>query len=232
MLDLLKRVNEQFGITIVLITHQMNVVQQIANRVAVMSGGKVVEQGDVYDLFAAPKQEVTKRFIATAMDGLPDPARVEAMREQWPGRLVTVVIRQRDITDASGATIVPASGQNISELIAHYGMHSSLLYGGIDTVQGVAIGAVTYEFTGDEANTERFLAQLAQDSDIVDFGTRAAPVDYAQAVARAQLAVPDGGTDADSDARTLATDVGMLEQVDDVVEMNPEDEQSENKERA
>ncbi|KFI79947.1 D-methionine ABC transporter, ATP-binding protein [Bifidobacterium pseudolongum subsp. pseudolongum] len=216
----------------ILITHQMNVVQQIANRVAVMSGGKVVEQGDVYDLFAAPKQEVTKRFIATAMDGLPDPARVEAMREQWPGRLVTVVIRQRDITDASGATIVPASGQNISELIAHYGMHSSLLYGGIDTVQGVAIGAVTYEFTGDEANTERFLAQLAQDSDIVDFGTRAAPVDYAQAVARAQLAVPDGGTDADSDARTLATDVGMLEQVDDVVEMNPEDEQSENKERA
>ena len=232
VLDLLKRVNEQFGITIVLITHQMNVVQQIANRVAVMSGGKVVEQDDVYDLFAAPKQEVTKRFIATAMDGLPDPARVEAMREQWPGRLVTVVIRQRDITDASGATIVPASGQNISELIAHYGMHSSLLYGGIDTVQGVAIGAVTYEFTGDEANTERFLAQLAQDSDIVDFGTRAAPVDYAQAVARAQLAVPDGGTDADSDARTLATDVGMLEQVDDVVEMNPEDEQSENKERA
>ena len=232
VLDLLKRVNEQFGITIVLITHQMNVVQQIANRVAVMSAGRVVEQGDVYDLFAAPKQEVTKRFIATAMDGLPDPARVETMHEQWPGRLVTVVIRQRDITDAAGATLVPASGQNISELIARYGVHSSLLYGGIDTVQGVAIGAVTYEFSGDDAHIGSFLAQLAQDSDIVDFGTRSDPVDYARAVARAQLAVPAEGADADGEVRTLATDVEMLEQVDDVVEMNPEDEQSENKERA
>lgn len=166
------------------------------------------------------------------MDGLPDPARVETMHEQWPGRLVTVVIRQRDITDAAGATLVPASGQNISELIARYGVHSSLLYGGIDTVQGVAIGAVTYEFSGDDAHIGSFLTQLAQDSDIVDFGTRADPVDYAQAVARAQLAVPAEGADADGEVHTLANDVEMLEQVDDVVEMNPEDEQSENKERA
>ena len=48
VLALLKRVNEEFGITIVLITHQMNVVQQIAGRVAVMSAGRVVESGDVY----------------------------------------------------------------------------------------------------------------------------------------------------------------------------------------
>lgn len=53
VLALLKRVNEEFGITIVLITHQMNVVQQIAGRVAVMSAGRVVESGDVYDVFAA-----------------------------------------------------------------------------------------------------------------------------------------------------------------------------------
>ena len=72
VLALLKRVNEEFGITIVLITHQMNVVQQIAGRVAVMSAGRVVESGDVYDVFAAPQQPVTKRFIATALSGLPE----------------------------------------------------------------------------------------------------------------------------------------------------------------
>ena len=67
VLALLKRVNEEFGITIVLITHQMNVVQQIAGRVAVMSAGRVVESGDVYDVFAAPQQPVTKRFIALSL---------------------------------------------------------------------------------------------------------------------------------------------------------------------
>lgn len=51
--------------TIVLVTHQMNVVQQVANRVAVMSSGRVVERGDVYNVFAAPQQAVTERFITT-----------------------------------------------------------------------------------------------------------------------------------------------------------------------
>lgn len=48
-----------------LVTHQMNVVQQVANRVAVMSAGRVVERGDVCNVFAAPQQAVTKRFIDT-----------------------------------------------------------------------------------------------------------------------------------------------------------------------
>ena len=181
VLSLLKRVNEELGITIVVITHQMNVVQQIANRVAVMSSGKVVEQGDVYDVFAAPRQQVTKRFIATALNGVPDEDRVARMREQWAERLVTVLIRQRDVKD--GETITAASGQNISTLIAKHGVDSSLLYGGIDTVRGSAIGAVTYGFKGD--GLDAFLRELKENSDIVDFGTAAEPVPYAQAVARA-----------------------------------------------
>ena len=220
VLQLLERVNKQLGITIVLITHQMNVVQQIANRVAVMSAGSVVEQGDVYDVFAAPKQPVTKRFIATAMDGLPDAARIAVMREQWPGRLVTVVVRQRDIVDADGNVLVPASGQDISELIARHGVSSGLLYGGIDTVQDIAIGAMTYEFTGDEAKIDAFLDDLRRHSDIVDFGTKADPVDYDTAVERAQIALGPEKT-ADGPTRTLADDLGMIEQDDDVVDMAP-----------
>ena len=131
VLALLKRVNEEFGITIVLITHQMNVVQQIAGRVAVMSAGRVVESGDVYDVFAAPQQPVTKRFIATALSGLPEEDRVERLHHEWSGRIVTVLIRQKDVSGTQGHEL-KASGQNISELIAKYGVESSLLYGGID----------------------------------------------------------------------------------------------------
>ncbi|KAB7790129.1 methionine ABC transporter ATP-binding protein [Bifidobacterium leontopitheci] len=187
VLALLKRVNEEFGVTIVLITHQMSVVQQIANRVAVMSGGKVVEQGDVYNVFAAPQQAVTKRFIATAVSGLPEPARVASLHDEWSGRIVTVLIRQRESQGGASGAAVSASGQNISELIARYGVGSSLLYGGIDTVSGSAIGSITYEFSGDGDLVERFLAELSRSSDVIDFGTAAAPVDYDAAVAASGL---------------------------------------------
>lgn len=183
VLSLLRRVNEELGVTIVLITHQMNVVQQIANRVAVMSSGKVVERGDVYDVFAAPRQKVTKRFISTAVSGIPEKSRVERLHAQCPGHIVTVLIRQHDVTDTVDGSVIGASGQNISQLIAEHGIHSSLQYGGIDTVRGVAIGAITYEFSGD--GVDAFLAELARNSDIIDFGTADDQVPYEQALATA-----------------------------------------------
>lgn len=65
ILHLLKHLNETLGITVVLITHEMAVVKEICHRVAVMEHGRVVEQGDVFNVFADPKQEITKNFIHT-----------------------------------------------------------------------------------------------------------------------------------------------------------------------
>ena len=65
ILRLLKQLNESLGITIVLITHEMAVVKEICRRVAVMEHGRVVEQGEVFNVFADPKQEITKNFIHT-----------------------------------------------------------------------------------------------------------------------------------------------------------------------
>lgn len=191
VLDLLKQANQQLGITVVMITHQMSVVQQIADRVAVMSSGRVVEQGDAYSVFAAPRQEVTRRFTATAISGLPEADRVATLHEQWPGRIITVLIRQKDVAGQSGG-VVTASGQNISDLISHYGISTNLLYGGIDTVGGSAIGAMTYELAQDEENTEAFVRALAADSDVFDFGTAANPVDYDNAVAHSLEGNGDG----------------------------------------
>lgn len=182
VLDLLQQINQQLGVTIVLITHQMNVVQKIANRIAVMSNGRVVERGDAYSVFAAPKQEITKRFIATAISGIPDPERVADMHRQWTGRIVTVLIRQKDAQNELDNSIVPSSGQNISGLIAKYGVSTNLIYGGIDTVTGYAIGAMTYELVGEASLIDGFLQELSRDSDVFDFGSAQAPVDYDTAV--------------------------------------------------
>ena len=68
ILDLLKKINEEFGITIVMITHQMEVVQRVCSRMAVMSDGKIVEEGTVKDLFEHPRHEITKRFVQNVDD--------------------------------------------------------------------------------------------------------------------------------------------------------------------
>ena len=65
ILQLLKHLNETLGITVVIITHEMAVVKEICNRVAVMEHGQVVEQGEVFNVFADPRQDITKSFIHT-----------------------------------------------------------------------------------------------------------------------------------------------------------------------
>jgi len=66
ILAMLKDINRQFGITILLITHDMNVVRAICQRVAVISEGRLIEEGVVREVFARPQTELTKRFIAAA----------------------------------------------------------------------------------------------------------------------------------------------------------------------
>ena len=65
ILQLLKKVNKQLGITVVVITHEMAVIKEICGRVAVMERGKVVEEGEVFSIFANPKEPVTRDFIRT-----------------------------------------------------------------------------------------------------------------------------------------------------------------------
>jgi D-methionine transport system ATP-binding protein len=65
ILELLKDLNKKLGITIVIITHEMNVVKSICTRVAVMEKGEIIEQGSIFDIFSNPVQRITRDFIAT-----------------------------------------------------------------------------------------------------------------------------------------------------------------------
>ena len=74
ILHLLKRINKEMGVTILLITHQMQVIQMICNKVAVMENGQVVEQGTVLDVFSQPHAPVTQEFVRTVInDQIPNP---------------------------------------------------------------------------------------------------------------------------------------------------------------
>lgn len=69
ILNLLKRINEEYKITILIITHEMEVIKQICNRVAVMEDGHVIETGNVFDIFAQPKTDTTRNFVRSVVQG-------------------------------------------------------------------------------------------------------------------------------------------------------------------
>jgi D-methionine transport system ATP-binding protein len=88
VLRLLKRVNTELGITIMVITHEMDVVKTIADRVVVMEKGRIVEQGPVFDIFSRPQHPATRRFVSTLVDAVPDAVALEGLRTPAPDAVV------------------------------------------------------------------------------------------------------------------------------------------------
>ncbi|RMI08887.1 methionine ABC transporter ATP-binding protein [Cellulomonas triticagri] len=158
VLDLLRRINDELGVTIVVITHEMSVVSYLCNRVAVMEHGKVVESGDVYDVFARPQQAVTRRFIGAALHDRPRPDIVERLRARHPGRIVTVAVQE----------VPGVPGVSITERLAAHGVEGTVVYGGITEVGARPLGSLTFALTGTDAAVEALLADLRQHTEVVD----------------------------------------------------------------
>ena len=73
ILALLQRINREMGVTILLITHQMHVIQRVCNKVAVMDSGRIVEQGSVLEVFGNPREDITREFVRTVInDAIPE----------------------------------------------------------------------------------------------------------------------------------------------------------------
>ncbi|NTW39628.1 MAG: ATP-binding cassette domain-containing protein [Cellulomonadaceae bacterium] len=163
VLDLLRRVNAELGVTIVVITHEMAVVSYLCHRVAVMEQGKVVESGDVYDIFSTPRHEVTRRFIGTALHDRPRPDVVNRLRGRHPGRLVTVGVREETGTPP------------LTERLRAHGVDGTVVFGGITEVGSRPLGSLTYELLGPQGGIEALLAELRTTTEVVEYGPDGAP---------------------------------------------------------
>lgn len=82
ILELLKRVNREMGVTILLITHQMQVIQQICTKVAVMEAGRIVEHGTVLEVFGKPEMPITRRFVETVVSDKIPQSIMDLVREE------------------------------------------------------------------------------------------------------------------------------------------------------
>src|SRR5690606_28304851 len=141
ILALLRDINQKTGVTVVMITHQMEVVREICDRVAVLSHGQVIESGRTQDIFASPQHEVTRGMVsaATASD-LTDAtlaatqARMAELAAAQPG----TVARLWRIRLAGGAS----AGALLSDLMRRHALDISLVQARVEDIQGVAVGTV------------------------------------------------------------------------------------------
>ena len=113
ILDLLRKINKEYGLTILMISHQMEAIQKICDRLAIMADGRVIEEGTVYEIFADPKEELTKRLIRTVDTGLDVKKTALELKERYPeGHLLRLtfdeVTSQRPILfELSNKTHIP-----------------------------------------------------------------------------------------------------------------------------
>lgn len=142
ILKLLKKINQELGLTIVLITHEMEVVKEICDRVAVMQDGKVIEEGTVYEVFANPKQALTKDFINTILQfDLPD--RLIANKK---GKIVKIIFK---------GTVAEES--IVSDMLQKYKIKGNILHGKIEYIKEIPLGIFIIEVTGEATEIERAL---------------------------------------------------------------------------
>ena len=155
ILHLLRQLNETLGITIVLITHEMAVVKEICGRVAVMEYGSVVEQGEVFTVFAEPKQEITRSFIHTTSNL----QKVEELIAEdspvtrlWPGELIVrLSYIQRNVNEPL-----------ISAVSQKFNISLNIIFADIAIVQDSPIGGTVAIISGERAQITKAIEYLIE----------------------------------------------------------------------
>jgi D-methionine transport system ATP-binding protein len=147
ILTLLKKINRELGITIVLITHEMEVVKDICDRVAVMQNGKIIELGTVYDIFTNPKEELTKSFINSVLRfELPD-----HLLQKRTGTIVKIQFKGETAEEAI-----------VSDMLQAFKVKGNILHGKIEYIQEMPLGIFVMELTGEPEEIQRAIDYISQ----------------------------------------------------------------------
>lgn len=149
VLALLARVNRELGVTIVVITHEMEVVRSIADRVAVLDAGRVIEQGTVFEVFSDPQTPTAQRFVGTVLRNQPGEADIERLRGKHAGRIVSARIHDDG-----------RLGSVLSDAVGRHNVRFEIVYGGISALQGRSFGSLTLELLGEPGDVDALIAEL------------------------------------------------------------------------
>ncbi|MCH3949478.1 MAG: ATP-binding cassette domain-containing protein [Acidaminococcus sp.] len=152
ILQLLKRINQKLNITILIVTHEIDVIQKICNRVAVMELGRIVESGSVLDVFSDPQQEITKRFVHTVIpDTVPEAIQSHIKEEKRPYKLFKV----RLLGDEAAEDI-------FYHMNAELGIETHIVFANVSELQQTALGIYIIQIIDENGAADKTSAYLTQ----------------------------------------------------------------------
>ena len=149
ILDLIHDINKKYGITVLLISHEMDVIKSICSRVAVMSEGEVVELNDVYSLFSNPQHEITKQLVRHSLNmKIP-----EGILGDIEGKLVRVLYRGTS-----------ALNPILSNAIRKYPVDMNILHGRIEYINNQPMGVLLVNINGENNDVVNLIHYLKENT--------------------------------------------------------------------
>ncbi|GEK27930.1 methionine ABC transporter ATP-binding protein [Furfurilactobacillus siliginis] len=155
ILELLKHLNETLGLTVVLITHEMQAVKAICNKVAVMQSGEIIERGDLLTIFSNPTEQLTKEFIETSSQidsALANVVEQATVQNLGAGEQLVVLSYAGDSTEAP----------LIAQLYEKFHVTPNILFGNVEILQNTPVGTLGLVLSGVGDAVETALAYVAQ----------------------------------------------------------------------
>ena len=153
ILKLLKEVNKKFGITIVIITHEMQVVKEVCTRVAIMENGRVIEEGNIFKVFSEPKGEVTKKFIESTsvlsniFDLIKDNSSVVSLQENEK------ILKLKYLENSTTEPI-------ISIISREFNVDANIIFGNVEIIQDSPLGGLVLIIKGEENQIHNVISYL------------------------------------------------------------------------
>ena len=150
ILELLKDINKKFGITIILITHQMEVIKKICNKTAIMSDGRIIEKGETKEIFLNPKTDLAKEFVGNISHEEFRTEEEKKHREENNGKLRLRLKYNEDQVNES----------YITKIIRKYDVEVNILGGFIDKVGDIIVGNLLIEISASEEKAKDIIEWL------------------------------------------------------------------------
>jgi len=146
LLQLLRTLHQHLGLTIVIITHQLEIVKQTCERVAVLADGQIVEEGEVKTIFTQPQHPITRHLLHADAEEIPEDFLKQHSPEKRRVRL--------------GFEGMQAKEPMLSHMIKRYDVEANILSGGLESLQGTIVGHLFVELSGTAEEIERALTFL------------------------------------------------------------------------
>ncbi len=162
ILNLLKELNQKLGLTIVLITHEMAVIKEICSHVAVLSEGRIIEEGSAAEIFSNPRAEITKDFVHSVFQD-------EKIHGLLENETISRIIRNKGIIARLLFTGSSANEAYISRISVNYEIKASIILGNIEIVQGEPIGCLYLALEGSGEKIREAMQYLRQEGVKVEY---------------------------------------------------------------